>query len=151
MDDIEKALAEGVWAIAFTPSGKYIGQLCPVVGEQASTKSYFVEHLTNPIRIRYAQEYHASLMPRPMLDEHGQQVMGLARRLEAFCISRCLDVEKTQIYVTPTDLLFFEDMAIGDRNWHQNLVRNGIRAALQQRAADSNIILPGMEQHPGHA
>lgn len=149
MQDVEKALEEGIWAIAYTPSGKYIGQLWSVDGKEPSPKAYFVEHLTNPMCMKYAQEYHTALVPQPGVNEHGQQVMQLMRRIEAFCVSRCFDVERLSIYLTPTDIVFFEDMSRGDREWHKNLVRNGIRGALQQRAASSDIILPGV--NTGHA
>jgi hypothetical protein len=152
MQEVDRALEEGTWAVAFTPSGKYIGQLLSIDGSEPPKKQYFIEHMTNPVRMRYAQEFHTSLMPRQVMDPAtGQMQMVIGRRLEAFCISRCLNVEKTTVFITPTDYLFFEDMDSGDRHWHQNLVRDGIRNALQARAAESNIVIPDRGHQTGHA
>jgi hypothetical protein len=144
MQDLETALAEGTWAIAFTPSGKYIGQLRAIEGDEPPKKQYFIEHMTMPVRMAFAQEFHIAIVPQAVQTPEGQQLI-FSRRIQAFCVARCLDSERTQVYITPTDYLFFEDMSPGDLNWHKNLVRAGIRAALEARAAESNIVLPGMQ------
>lgn len=144
MSDIDRALQEGVWAIAATPAGKYIGQLWAINAKGATPdKNYFIDHLTNPMQMKWPLEFVANLIPRPMQAPNGQQMMGFERLLEAISISRCYDVAALTITITPSDLVFFSDMGKMDQEWHKNLVRTGIRNALNLRMKESGFVTPG--------
>jgi hypothetical protein len=152
MRDLEEALNVGVWAIACTPCGKYIGQLWGLDHFQPTdSKSYFVEHASSPILMKWPLEFVSNLIPRPMRAPDGNVVQGFERMLDTMTISRCHDLENLKITITPTDFMFFTDMGPKDREWHKNLVRKGIRLAWEQYLKEANIILPPGGFQEGHA
>lgn len=141
---IDQAITEGVWAIVTSGNNKYIGQLHQVDAPNASKKD-FRQWLGHPVSvaIAYAQEFHAAIIPQQVRHPDGSMGVALGRNLQAWPISCCLDIEKTIVHVIPTELVFFEDMSEQDRARHTKLILSGVRNALEQRAAESNIALPG--------
>lgn len=127
MNDIDKALNdEEGWAIVVTAGGKYVGKL-----DETDVVSRGLPLL------RYPQEFHASLIPR-----QGPQGVVFERMIQAYSVSRCLDVENTVMHVTPIDILYFKDMSPHDRAWHKELVRSGITASTEARAHAIGLLTP---------
>lgn len=149
MQELEKALSEGIWAIVATAAGKYIGQLIAIGNDDgkeftrsAMTKNYFIEHLTNPIRMKWPMEFSSMMIPAHVDTPMGPQI-AINRQINAAPIGRCNNVESLTIVVTPVDLIFFDDMSATDAEWHRNLIRNTLNRLLEMRLAESNIIIPG--------
>lgn len=157
MEALEKAFTQGVWAIAATTAGKYIGQLAmigdddgrPFTGS-AATKSYFVTHLTNPIMMLWPLEFSVMQIPMQVNTPEGPELV-VDRQIQAMPIGRCMDVENLRIHITPVDIFFFEDMPKADAEWYRNLIRNSVRQLMEKRLAESNIVLPSAQQRRGIA
>jgi hypothetical protein len=148
--DIDEALRTGVWAIAFTPAGKYIGQLWGCEhGIPFTDRRYFIEHIGNPIRMRYPLEFFCTVLQKTTMTERGP-IPVLERLVQAQSVSHILNIEQGSLILTPCDYAFFEDMAPSDRHWHEELIRNGIRIAMDGRAQAMGLVT-GKEMHTGHA
>lgn len=152
MEALEKAFTQGVWAIAATMAGKYIGQLAMIGNDDgrpfegsAVTKKYFVEHLTNPVMMRWPLEFSVMQIPMQVQTSEGPGLV-VDRQIQAMPIGRCMDVENLRIHITPVDIVFFEDMPKSDAEWYRNLIRNSIRQIVEKRLAESNIVIPGVTQ-----
>lgn len=137
--ELEAALQEGVWAIAATPAGKYIGQLHGLDHVEATNdKDYFLTHLTNPMKMCWPLEFSSTLIPRPTRGG----TIGFERIIQATCISRCFQIDRMVITITPTDLFFFQDMAKEDAEWHRDLIRDGVKSAQANRLSEAGLIHP---------
>jgi hypothetical protein len=152
MEALEKAFQQGVWAIASTMAGKYIGQLGMIGNDDgrsftgsAVTKDYFIAHLTNPIIMRWPLEFSVMQIPMQVQTPEGPQLV-VDRQIQAMPIGRCMDVEHLTIHITPVDLFFFDDMPKSDAEWYRNLIRNSIQQIMAKRLAESNIVIPGVTQ-----
>jgi len=147
---LDEAFSEGVWAIAITPGGKYIGQLRRDNGTH--DESHFAASLGKPTTMRYPLEFASMFLPRQMPGPvPGQTQVGFDRIIQAYCLSRCYDVESLEITITPVDLIFLSKMSRGDRDWHKDLIRAGIKGAVEARAKASGLLLPQGGMQEGHA
>lgn len=148
--DLEAALDKGVWAIVITPGGKYIGQVFDTDDDRYLTEEHLSERLA--VKLKYPLEFASMFMPKQVAGPNGQPMMVYDRIIQAYCISRCYDVEELEITVQPTDYIFFSRMSKNDREWHKDLVRTGIKGAVEARARASGLLVPptgGMQE--GHA
>ena len=149
---LDEALEEGAWAIAITPGGKYIGQLWGLDHIVPCTdKDYFIGQISSPMLMRYPLEFASMFVPKQVPGPNGQPLMVFDRVIQAYCLSRCYDVEAFEIVITPVDLLFFRDMSRGDRDWHKDLIRTGIKSAVEARARASGLLIPQGGMQEGHA
>lgn len=143
MRELDIALTEGLWAIAATAAGKYVGQLWGADHVGATKdKEYFVSHLTNPMKMKWALEFSSNLVPRAVRTADGGQAVVFDRNIQVNSIGHCLDVERLVIYITPVDLFFLDDMSKFDKDWHQNMIRDGVRNTLSLRLREAGIIDP---------
>jgi len=128
---IEEALKEGTWAITIGHSSKYIGQLWGIDDVLPARKSYFVAHLTNPIIVRYALSFlwvpSVFTLPRARLSPVGW----------------CTDVESFQVYTTPFDIIFFEDMLEQDKQHYKDSILKVITTMRERR-----LHPPERDPHP---
>lgn len=155
MRELEEAFMEGVWGIAATSAGKYIGQFRSIriddgailTGPPTVSKAYLIEHLTNPIQMRWPMEFSVMSIPTQVETPHGVQLV-INRQIHASPIGRCHDIENLTISITPVDIIFFDDMSKVDAEWHRNLIRNSLRSILEQRLAASNILSPHSRPTP---
>jgi len=148
MQELETALDEGIWAIASTAAGKYIGQLVAIGTDDGKpfirsemTKNYFIEHIANPTRMRWPLEFSAVMVPMHIDTPQGPRV-AFDRQVTAAPLGHCYDVENLTVVITPVDYIFFNDMSKTDAEWHRNLIRNTLGMLLKQRLAAANIIDP---------
>lgn len=126
--DFEKAFeSNDNWAIIITAGGKYIGWLDPGMSEEGRNILHF------------PQEFHSSLLPR---QGPGGQVV-FERMIQAYSVSRCLEIEELKMEVTVSDVVYLTNMSTRDCAWHKDLIRSGIRAALEARASAAGIHPPG--------
>lgn len=148
---LDEAFDEGVWAIAITPGGKYIGQLVRERSDVLYNETHFAASLGKPMVMRYPLEFASMFLPRQMPGPNGQAQVGFDRIIQAYCLSRCYDVESLEITITPVDLIFLSKMSRGDRDWHKELIRAGIKGAVEARARASGLLIPTGGMQEGHA
>ena len=150
--ELEEALATGIWAIVITPGGKYIGQLHDADDpDPAHSEDHFTERLT--VKMKFPLEFASMFVPKQVPGPNGQPLMVFDRVIQAYCLSRCYDVEKLEITLQPSDFVFFNRMSRNDRDWHKDLIRTGIKGAVEARAKASGLLLPGVGggMQEGHA
>lgn len=134
---LEDALNDTGWALVWTAAGKFLGQLSIDEGHPHAN-------------LRYPLEFHDTLIPQQVQGPQGPQLV-FGRHIQTFPVSNCLDIEHTLIDVIPVNILWFGNMTRADAEWHKNLIRGGIKAAMEQRARNVGIILPGSNIQTGNA
>lgn len=140
---------EGTWAIVITAGSKYIGRLSHHEYDIRGTA--IVDYIGKPLKMCPALEFSSIVIPRQAPTPDGRMEIQFDRVIKAGPISRCWDIMKMTVRVTPCDLILFSEMGESDREWHKELVRTGIRTATEQRARESNILVPKGGIQPGHA
>jgi len=144
MKDLETSLSEETWAVVFTSAGKFIGMMTDIVQR-------YPDHIDlSSCRLCWAQELFDQALPRQGVVD-GQPTLVFERFIQVRTVSNCLDIENTYLIVQPSCILYFDHMSAKDKEWHKNLVRTGIRNAVQQRARASGILTPGDGFQTGHA
>jgi hypothetical protein len=148
--ELEAAFERGIWAIVITPGGKYIGQLYDIEdSSELHSEDEYLERLT--VGLRFPLEFASMFVPKQVHGPNGQPMMAYDRIIQAYPISRCYDVEKLEIAVQPVDLIFFNRMSRNDRDWHKDLIRAGIRGAVEARIRASGLLVPSASTPDGHA
>jgi hypothetical protein len=126
--EIDEALKQGCWAIVHTATARYVGQLWGIDHAVApKSESYFIEHMLNPVRMRWPFELIETVLPYTHPLNPDELCVPFA--YAAVPVGGCLCTEETAFILIPHDLLFFSSMADSDRRWHEELIKKGIREA----------------------
>lgn len=136
--NLEESFEKKDWAVVFTSAGKYIGCI-----EEPD------EELPNAVFISHVQELCDANVPRQAHTPDGPRIV-FDRYITARSVSNCLDIESTYLTIQAIGILRFNHMSPGDREWHKNLVRGGIKAAIAQRMQASGLVTPD-DIRTGHA
>lgn len=136
--NLEESFETKDWAVIFTAAGKYIGFINETDDE-----------IPHSVFIGCAQELCDANVPRQAQTPDGPRIV-LDRYITARSVSNCLDVENTYMTIQAVGILRFRHMSDGDREWHKNMVRGGIKAASAQRLQAAGLVTPD-NIRTGHA